>query len=189
MTPLIGLGLSLLTKLPDIWEDVASIFGKEPPKAIHEAQKLVEEVTDQIIQNKITPEQKIQLEQIFANKEIELRKLALEEKKLEYNDLKNQRKYETSMIESEDPYVRRTRPKILRGLFYVVLGYVICVPALVIFKSPPSHILDFIASIGDNLFLLFGASYLGYTAHRSIFDKRGTKLRDMVSGLIGNGSK
>jgi hypothetical protein len=61
MLPLIGAGIGLLTSLPDLWDGVAKIFGKEAPAGVKAAGDLAKEVGSLLAGGQATPEQQAQL--------------------------------------------------------------------------------------------------------------------------------
>jgi len=185
---LVATGLSLLPKLPALWESVAGLFGKSTPKKVEEAADLAKNVLDTLRKGNISPTQQVELQKVFTEHEEEMARILLEEKKLDYNDIANQRELNKIYIQSSDEYVRRTRPKILRRLFGLVAGYTILTPIL-IFLSPLIKGLDIemltsvLLPIGKYLFTLFGMSYLGYATARTM-DKRNPSLKEQ-SNLFG----
>ena len=185
---LVATGLSLLPKLPALWESVAGLFGKSTPKKVEEAADLAKNVLDTLQKGNISPTQQVELQKIFTEHEEEMARILLEEKKLDYNDIANQRELNKIYIQSSDEYVRRTRPKILRRLFGLVAGYTVFAPALV-FLSPLikglniETLISILIPIGKYLFSLFCLSYLGYTVGRSV-DKRNPALKEQ-SNLLG----
>jgi len=190
LAPLIGLGLSVLPKIPELWSEVASLFGKEPPKVVADAEKLANEITESFTKGKVPPDVQVKLEQIFANKQIRLKEIALEETKLQYQEMSEQKDLQKVEAQSEDPYVRQTRPKILRRLFGLVAIYYLGTTAAALYLNPSKEILALIKEFAYYLTMLFGVGFVGYTASRSIFDKAGFslpgKLR-VVSKLITGG--
>jgi len=173
---LLALGLSVLPKIPEIWSDIATLFGKEPPKAIEEAKKLADDITSSLAKDEVPPETRVKLEQIFADKEIRLAQIALEQSRLEYGEMSDQKDLQKVEAQSEDPYVRRTRPMILRRLFYLTASYYIGSAAAALCLNPTTEVLNFIRELGYYIVMLFGAGFVGYTATRSIFDKAGLTL-------------
>lgn len=71
-------------------------------------------------------------------------------------------------MRSEDPYVRRARPTFL-WLFYLVIGVnFVIFPVLQMLGADPPNFGNL--KLPEELYWLFGSSYLGYGAYRS-FDK------------------
>ena len=185
---LIATGLSLLPKLPALWESVANLFGKNTPKKVEEAADLAKGILDTIQKGNISPAQQVELQKIFASHEEEMARILLEEKKLEYSDIANQRELNKVYIQSSDEYVRRTRPKILRELFGLVAVYTILAPVLIFLSTTLGStnietLTSVLLSIGKYLFSLFCLSYLGYTTARTM-DKRNPTLKEQ-SNLLG----
>ena len=61
MLPLIGAGLGLLSALPDLWDGVARIFGKQAPSGVKAAGDLAREVGGLLAGGAATPEQQERL--------------------------------------------------------------------------------------------------------------------------------
>jgi len=182
--PLILTGLSLLPKLPAIWKGVAGLFGKKVPAGIEEAGKLAGEVIGALKKGEVSPEVQVELEKIMKDHEQEMAKIALEEHKLVAEGLIASQQVEIEAYKSHDEYVRRTRPMILRKLFYACIGYTFFAPAVVIIGSVAgveaailTLTIGMIKWIGGWLFSTFGAAYLGYAGARSL-DKRNPELKN-----------
>uniref|UniRef100_A0A6M3IS22 Putative holin n=1 Tax=viral metagenome TaxID=1070528 RepID=A0A6M3IS22_9ZZZZ len=194
---LIGIGLSLLPKLPELWGGIAGLFGKKVPDTIKDAGKLAGEVSDMIRKGEISPDIQVQLEmKIMEYKEriqellIEEKKIDLESKRIEYDEIQSKNDLEIAAYKSGDEYVARTRPMILRKLFGLVCLYSIYAPLCVIaaytIGLPTAAIVSFtemIYWIGGFLFGTFGTSYLGYSAARSL-DKRNPNIKN-GNGFLG----
>ena len=187
--PLLVAGLSLLPKIPDMWNAVAGLFGKKVPKSVEEAGKLAGEVINSFKKGELSPEAQIELEK-EVNRHIErIKELALEEKELALKDkeldfkgeeliVRNQEsmnELEMEAYKSTDEFVRRTRPKMLRDFFKLVVGYVLYAPlALIAAKSvgfDAALLNTFTAMlewIGGWVFGTFSAAYLGYTGARMV---------------------
>lgn len=87
-------------------------------------------------------------------------------------------------IKSDYQYTKRTRPMILRKLFYSCIGFCFFAPISIIIISKLSIekeiiiiITDIIKYIGTLLFSAFGTGFLGYTASRTI-DKRNPNFKE-----------
>ncbi len=191
MLPLISAGLAVLPKLPEIWNSIAGLFGKTAPKSVEEAAKLASTISTAISKKNVPPETQVELQKIFNAHEEKIAELNLERVKLDYQDLINQRELSKTYIQSSDEYVRRTRPKILRSLFYGWIIYIFFAPlsilALNVIKADSTIIASYIGiikSMGYYLSGVFCISYTGYAAARSL-DKRSPNLKD-TSNLIGN---
>ena len=188
---LVGIGLSLLPKLPELWNTIAGMFGKKVPSSIEEAGKLAGDVLDSIKKGEISPEVQAQLEiRIMEHKEriqellIEEKKVDLESKRIEYDEVNAQKELEIAAYKTGDEYVARTRPMILRKMFGFVCMYSVYAPLCVIAAYtvgiPAAALTAFIEMlywIGGFLFSTFGTAYLGYSAARTI-DKRNPSLKN-----------
>lgn len=85
---------------------------------------------------------------------------------------------------SDDQYTRRTRPMILRKMFYSCIGFCFFAPMIIIITSKLSMekeimfiFVDVIKYIGTLLFGAFGTGFLGYTASRTI-DKKNPDFKN-----------
>ncbi|KKK90218.1 hypothetical protein LCGC14_2725290 [marine sediment metagenome] len=109
---------------------------------------------------KMTPEQKLAFETAQRNFELENFKLILA-------DSADMRKL--AMKELEQPYIKFVRPGILLGLFLMVGFWVVIAPILGAFGFviPPPDL----SAIPEELWWMFGASYLGYGTMREIGKK------------------
>jgi len=184
MAPLVMAGLSLLPKLPSIWSSVAGLFGKKAPSSVQEAGKLAGEVMNAFKKDEVPPEITAQLEELMNKHEEEMAKIALEEKRLEFENAAGMQNLEIESYKSKDEYVRRTRPMILRRLFYGCLTYVFFAPALIVVGSIAGveaalmvTCIGMVKWIGAWLFGTFGTAYLGYSGARSL-DKRNPALKN-----------
>lgn len=205
--PLIMAGLSLLPKIPDMWAAVAGLFGKKVPKGVEEAGNLASEVMGIFNKNQIAPETRVKLEEIMITHKEEMARIALEEKeleykdkKLDYDDLMDIRDLEKESYKSEDPYVRQTRPKVLRRMFNLCCVYAFFAPACVIVLSlivqtpqepgttaaitatTVNTVVGMLEWIGGWLFSIFGTSYLGYAGARTA-DKKNPDFKN-GSGIL-----
>ena len=110
---------------------------------------------------------------------------SLEVERLIVDDLKSQRQLEIASYASDDRYVKRTRPWILRKLFTLVCAYVLYAPLVVIAVHSlkiieVNLILKFLSSTGSWLFGTFATAYIGYAGARSI-DKRHPEYKNGTS--------
>ena len=188
--PLIAAGLSLLPKVPSIWGSIAGLFGKKVPSGIEEAGKLAGEVMNAFKKDEVPPEIAAKLEEIMNEHKEEMAKIALEEHRLEFENAAGMQNLEIESYKSEDEYVRRTRPKILRDLFSACVVYAVFAPTLIIVGSIAGieaavmlACIGVIKWIGGWLFGTFATAYLGYSGARSL-DKRNPALKN-GNNLLG----
>lgn len=184
MAPLLLTGLSIIPKIPSIWEKVSKIFKKKTPTKVNEAISLVNDIKDSFKKGEVSPEMQKELEMLLMEHEEEMAKIALEKEKVLYEDLQGMRDLEIAAYNSGDQYVARTRPKILRDLFKLCAVFSFFAPLVIIvghlIKLSPETLVAFIAMvrwIGGFLFSTFISGYLGYSAARSI-DKRNPTIKD-----------
>jgi hypothetical protein len=191
MAPLVAAGLSLIPKIPEIWSSVASLFGKETPEVVKDAAKLRDDIMNDISMGKVSPEQMTKLKELmYEHKErmaeiaLEERELDYKEKKLDYDDMEGVRDLEIEAYKSDDQFVKRTRPMILRRLFTICAAYVFFAPLCLVAMSVGgvqaalvTSIIGMVEWIGGWLFGTFSTAYLGYAAARTV-DKRHPELKE-----------
>lgn len=109
----LNMGIPLLGLVPKILKAASSILGIDS----------VKDVVDAISNNKLTPEQRMALEQAMREHEKEMRALDVEEMKTFVLE-------SVAMIQSTDKFTSRARPT---GLYlaYILTGFVVVVKALV----------------------------------------------------------
>jgi len=177
MAPLIMAGLSLLPKLPELWNGVAGLFGKKVPDSAETATNLAGEVINSLTKGNVSEETQKTLKAMMYAHEERIQELALEEQKLHFKNMSDQVDLEKASYQSEDQYVRRTRPMILRKLFYLCSAYAIGVPYCMLMtislggNAVSPEVIGIIEWIGGWLFGTFSTAYLGYSAARSVVKK------------------
>lgn len=191
--PLLAL-LPLVPKIPSLVSSVFSIFGKKPPKLLSDVESVMSTIVEDVGQDKITPEQKVQLESALMDHERELIELSLKERELEQKGIANAFDLEKAAYQSGDQFVARTRPTILRRLFTLCAVYVIFAPLLVLIggltigsttlvsAATMAILIPMLEHISTWLFGVFASSFLGYSALRTA-DKRNPDLKN-GNGLI-----
>jgi len=192
--PLLMTGLSLLPKLPSIWEGIAGLFGKNVPDSIEAAGKLAGDVMNSFKAGEISPEVQVEMEKIMNAHKEEMAKVALEEHRLIAEGLAGSQRVEIESYKSDDQYVRRTRPMLLRKLFYSCIIYAFFAPTAVIIAAALgveaallTIVVGIVEWIGGWLFGTFGGAYLGYTGARSL-DKYNPDLKNNTN-LVGTTMK
>ncbi len=117
--------------------------------------------------SKLDPTQKAAFEAALRKDEIENFKLVIQDNA----DLRK-----LAMAELEHPGIKWIRPGILAGLFFIIVFWTVVVPVVNMFgvniASPD------ISKIPEELWWLFGSSYLGYGTMREIGKKN--KLNNKV---------
>ena len=193
--PLLAL-LPLVPKIPSLVNSVFSIFGKKPPKLLSDVETVVSSIVDDVAQNKITPEQKADLEKALMAHEKELLELSLKERELEQKGIANAFDLEKAAYKSGDEFIARTRPTILRRLFTLCSVYVIFAPLLVLIgsltvgastlvsSSTMAILIPMLEHISSWIFGVFASAFLGYSALRTV-DKKKPNLKN-GEGLISN---
>lgn len=186
----LALALGAAKLVPKVWSGIASLFGKEAPKTVLEAGKLIDSVTDGIVQGNVSPEQQVQLKAMLLKDEQVKAQVELDKLRLEYQDQAGGRDVVKAALASEDPYVRQTRPKILRRLFGFTCVYSVFVPVIFLLAckwkvdaAQLGTLSSLLLWLGSGLWSAFLSGFLGYTVVRSKWDKQG-KPSDLP-GLAG----
>jgi len=176
LSALLGLGLSVLPKIPQAWDAVANIVGKAVPSSVSEAASMAGEVISAVKEGKIPPEQKKKLEEEFNKHEEKIMELAISE-------MDSIRKLEIEAYKSGDQYIARTRPMILRRLFYATIGFAFSMPIFILVGTyvgvNMSVFSPMVSSIFEYMSYLFGTAFVGYAAMRT---------RDKANALRKNGN-
>lgn len=77
MLPLVSAGIGLLTALPDLWDGVAKIFGKEVPQGVQAAGDLAKQVGSLLAGGQATAEQQERLAALLYPHQERIRELTL----------------------------------------------------------------------------------------------------------------
>lgn len=83
---IVGLGLGLLPKLPQLWDTIASIFGKEAPQSVQEAAQVAQDVGSMLARGEASPEQVERVQLAMLAHKVRIRELEIEEQRLENED-------------------------------------------------------------------------------------------------------
>jgi len=194
MAPLLMAGLSVLPEIPKLWGAVAGIFGKKVPESVESAAGLAGDVMGLVQGGQVTPEQSILLEtRIMEHKETILQKQnerAEIERKARADEIGATVQLMGQGLTSQDAYVARTRPKILRDLFATCAIYSLACTILIVIMAimkVPKATLDVIISLmqwfGAAAWGTFTTAFVGYTTARSI-DKRNPETKEQKN-MIG----
>ena len=116
--------------------------------------------------SKMSPDQRAAFELALAKDQTENFKLALADSA----DLRK-----LAMAELEHPGIKWVRPGILAGLFLIVVFWTVIAPIINAFGA--SIVSPDMSAIPDELWWMFGASYLGYGTMREIGKKNKLKAR------------
>jgi len=195
MAPLLLAALPLISKIPALAQGIAGIFGKKIPETVNDAINLAGEVTGMIKKGQVPPEQMVMLEAKVMEHKEEIMKLQNERADIERQGREDEMNATIRLwgqeVQSKDIYVSRTRPMILRKLFYACIGYAFFATALVALmtykKIPSTEIISLATWIGGTLFGTFSAAFLGYTAARTVDKKNpNTKNTNSATGKLLN---
>ncbi|MEW5773342.1 MAG: hypothetical protein AB1916_07430 [Thermodesulfobacteriota bacterium] len=77
MIPVIGAGLGLLAALPDLWDGVARIFGRQTPSGVKAAGELARDVGRILAGGQATPEQQEKLAALMLPHQERIREMTL----------------------------------------------------------------------------------------------------------------
>jgi len=185
--PLIISGLSLLPKIPEMWESIAGIFGKEVPKTVKQAGELASVIVSGISKGEVPQEKQFELQMAIMQHEERIEQEKTRNREIELADLQHQRDTQVALWEndrqSSSIKVQETRPTILRQMWGFVMFYGVFAPVLAIdamFLLPVSEaalVLAILKDFGFWLLGLFGTSYVGYTTARTL-DKKNPELKN-----------
>ena len=174
----LALILGAAKMVPKAWELVAGLFGKETPKTVVEAGKLIDQVETEISSGKVTPEQQLELKKVLLKDEQVKEQVELERLRLIYQDQAGGRDVIKTALMSDDPVVRQARPKMMLLLGKAGIAYTIVTPVVVgicALANVSKDLLDIITELilyqGLTLWAAFTTSFTGYTVARSA-DKR-----------------
>lgn len=189
----LALALGAAKMVPKVWGALASLFNKKVPETVIEAGGMIEDIAESIKEGQVSPEQQVELKRLLLqNKQIE-EQVKYEREKLIYDDQAGGREVIKTALSSDDVYVRRTRPKILRWLFGVSAIYTFFAPSIYIAacslgvsENKLKILVEILTWIGGFLFTSFTTAFTGYTVARSI-DKRGGP--NTLKGIMGFAGK
>lgn len=178
--PLILAGLSLLPKIPAAWGAIAGLFGAKVPESVEQAGALAETILGGVKAGNVSPEAMAAMEVEFNRHKEAMARIALEEKQMEMSGILGAQKVEIASYQSEDEYVKRTRPLILRRMFYLMAGYLMSLPwvmvILRVFNVESSETLLVMQGLKDAFLYIcatFSIAYTGYNVVRGQEKKAG----------------
>uniref|UniRef100_A0A6M3K022 Holin n=1 Tax=viral metagenome TaxID=1070528 RepID=A0A6M3K022_9ZZZZ len=184
---LIMSGLSVLPKIPEMWETVASIFGKEAPKSVKQAGELVNTIVSGIKSGEVPQEKQFELQIAMLQHEERIEEEKTKRQDMELKELQHQRDTHVALWANEQQSssikVQETRPTILRQMWGFVMFYGVFAPLLAIdamFLLPISQatlIIGILKEFGFWLLGTFTTAFVGYTTARSL-DKRNPELKN-----------
>jgi len=191
MAPLIAAALPLLPKIPALAKTVAGIFGKRVPEGVTATAQIAGEVMDMVNKDQVTPEQRILLETAIMDHKEEILRIQNQRREIERQGQKDRMDTTVQLMDqgsdSQDPYVARTRPKILRQLFWacIIYAFVVTIGGGVLsYKGTLStELVALVRWIGAWLFGTFTTAFVGYTAARTV-DKKNPDLKNQAN-LVG----
>ena len=165
--------LPILGVLPKAISTIARIVGPGRGNKLKDAADVLSEFTGDVKANRIPPEQMAELEQAMMKHEAEMKRLDVEERK-------DARELIREEGRSEDPWVRRARPTFL-WLIYLVLFWNFVVLGTYEYFTTGAAVLQPPINFPEELYMLFGSAFLGYTGFRSLDKKNGGKggLKDL----------
>jgi len=190
----LALALGAAKLVPKVWSGIASLFGAKAPKTVIEAGKLIDSVSDEITRGEVPPEQQVELKSLLLKDEQIKEQIELEKLRLRYQDQAGGRDVVKTALASEDPYVRQTRPRILRRLFVFTCVYSVFAPAIFLLAckwgvdaAQLGTLSSLLLWLGSGLWSAFLSGFLGYTVVRSKFDKQGkpSDLPSLAKGAMG----
>ena len=154
---------------------VASAIGGDTGKKIEDGIQGLSQGLSDIGKQPLTPDQQVELEKAKMETEVQLRNLDFQDKKLTYDDQAGGRDIIKTALLSDDPYVRRARPRMMVALGYMAMGYTIGTPLLLTLcgalKMEKELLVNLCLWQGGTIWAAFITSFTGYTVARSA-DKR-----------------
>ena len=143
------------------------------------------------------PEAALKLRQAELDNKVHLEEIAFQRYKAGLDTERDLRagdvEVQVAETESEDEYVRRTRPLLLRRMFWLLCGLAVMqhpVIQAIIIKLLKVDFSKVSGDLGDQALAyvayLFGVSFVGYAAVRSVFDKQGLSHPGGVVGKVVN---
>jgi len=157
-------------------------------------------ITPSRIENEIqyNPDALAKLREMEMTNDARLQELVYESKKAELDNEAKMRQTDVDLqiaeVKSDDQYVRRTRPSLLRKLFWLVAIQAVMYHPLVMAVMTKWLELNMKELVGDkfsyDIFyytcMLFGVGFTGYTTMRSMYDKQSpsdkvTPFANMIS--------
>jgi len=166
---------------------LAGLIGGETGKKIQAGAEMLAEGMQEAGKTPLSPEQQLQTAKLASDTKIEMARLQLEDKKLDYNDAAGGREVIKTALLSEDPIVRQARPRMMTKLGNAAIWYTIGTPVFVgvcavlkVQEDILSVITNMILWQGATLWAAFTTSFTGYTVARSA-DKK--MQRDIDLGM------
>lgn len=161
-----GLGLA---------SDLAEAVGGETGKKIADGARMVAEGLDEAGKQPVTPDMQLKFQEAAARHEERMEELGLERDRVDLEDAQGGRDLAKAEIVSEDQYVRRTRPMLLRwygiGTFWLVAASValafLCGLTKAVDKDTAAFIVDVLKWAVPSLSGTFLLMYSAYTGKRT----------------------
>ena len=157
--------LPLLGMLPKTISTIARIVGPKKGNKLKDAADAISDFAGDVQEGRIPPDQMSELKQAMLQHEATMAKLEVEERK----DARDLIRQEGS---SDDPWIRRARPTFLWLIYLVIFWNFIVLGTFEYWRTgiplsqPPIN-------FPDELYMLFGSAFLGYTGCRSWDKKNG----------------
>jgi len=154
--------------------EIADAVGGEAGSKIQSGLQSITSGLQQVGQTPLPPDIQAKMAEDKNNKEVEMARIAYEDKKLEYDDQAGGRDVIKAALLSDDPLVRQARPKMMLLLGKTSIGYTIGTPVLIAILTiaeVSSELLGLVVELvlwqGATLWSAFTASYTGYTVART----------------------
>lgn len=157
--------LPLLGMLPTAISTIARIVGPRKGNKLKDAADAIAEFAGDVQEGRIPPDQMSELKQAMLQHEAEMARLEVEERK----DARDLIRQEGA---SDDPWIRRARPTFL-WLIYLVIFWNFIVLGTIEYWRTGAALAQPPINFPDELYMLFGSAFLGYTGFRSWDKKNG----------------
>ena len=184
---LIMSGLSVLPKIPEMWESVASIFGKEVPSSVKQAGELVNAIVSGIKSGEVPQEKQFELQMAMMQHEVRIEEEKTKRQDMELKELQHQRDTQVALWENDRQstsiFVQETRPKILRDMWKFIMFYALFAPALAmdaVYLLPINSatlVISMLGDLGTWLVGTFTTAFIGYQVARTV-DKKNPELKN-----------
>jgi len=177
---------------------VAEIVGGEKGKKIKDGIEMVSDGLAGIGKEPLPPDMQVEMVRMRNQKEADMSRIALEEKRLVYQDQEGGRDVIKTALMSEDPVVRQARPKMMVKLGNACIVYALSLPVIMliagVFKIEAPVMAEIKGALwwtGTFLFGSFTTAFTGYTVARTVDKKtvQGTAVGSFLEHAASLGAK
>jgi len=190
MLPVLMSALPLLAKIPDAVKAVSDLIGGDTAEKISKGADFVATIRDEITKPDFPPERMQGLMKILADYYIEIERMKHEERGWEWQHEAKLQETAQVMLQQADLYTKRTRPTILRNHFTLVCAHTLILLLFIACRGAgwlqlDKELLEQAYEMYRANLIFFAANFGGYTAVRSIWDKRAKDAPGPIEKLAG----